>query len=55
VWGAQTQAMLGGEGEDRTRRPDTATTLGWVAGPWGPIAHLTVCAHPQRFRWKTGG
>lgn len=24
---------------------------------WGgwPIAHRSVCAHPQRFRWKTGG
>lgn len=36
------------------RRPDGATTLVWVAGPWGPIAQRTVCAHPRRFRWRTG-
>lgn len=51
IWGAEALATLGG---GRTRRPDRATTLGWVARPWGPIAHCTVCAHPQCFRWKTG-
>lgn len=52
VWGTEPLSRLWGGG--CPRRPDGATTLGWVVEPWGPIAHCTVCAHPRRFRWKTG-
>lgn len=49
--GAEALATLEGVG---TRLPRQSNNTGVVAGPWGPIAHCSVCAHPRCFRWKTG-